>query len=123
MNPKDIIGSTKVSLSKIPPVALLHMALAHMNGAGKYGKFNWRDKAVQADIYVDAILRHTLAWYEREEVALDSGIHHLGHAMASAGILLDAQSTGKLVDNRPVNGNFSEVLERLNKELKEKNAS
>ncbi len=119
-NPKDLLGASKVPLSKIPPIALLHLAMAMAEGAAKYGAFNWRDKAVQADIYIDATMRHLLAWADGEELSPDAQIHHLGHAMASLAILLDAQATGCLVDNRPKNGRTGEFLEKLNAQLKQK---
>lgn len=116
-NPKDLLGALKVSLTKLPPAALLHAAKAMMNGASKYGPYNWRDKKVLAGIYVDAALRHTLAWFDREELAPDSGVHHLGHAMACLAILLDAQESGCLLDDRPQeSGGFVRVLARLNKQ-------
>lgn len=120
VNPKDLLGAKKVSISKLPMVAVLHGAHAMMNGAAKYGPFNWRSKKVQADIYVDAAMRHLAAWFEGEENAEDSGVHHLGHAIACCAILLDAQETGNLVDNRPGNGQFSRVLERLNTVIKKR---
>jgi hypothetical protein len=120
-NPKDILGAQKVSLSYLPPVAVLHAAHALMNGASKYGPYNWRDKAVRASIYVDACERHLNAWFDGEEEAADSGVHHLGHAIACLAILLDAQETGNLVDDRPVNagtrGSFCRVLARLNAKI------
>lgn len=123
-NPKDLVGSTKVSMSKFPVVAIAHGAHAMMDGADKYGAYNWRAKQVQADIYVDAALRHLSAWFEGEEVAKDSGVHHLGHAIACCAILLDAQETGNLIDNRPVNDRSREVLpavlERLQAAIAEK---
>ena len=119
-NPKDLLGAKKVSISKLPMVAVLHGAHAMMNGASKYGPFNWRSKKVQADIYVDAAMRHLAAWFEGEENAEDSGVHHLGHAIACCAILLDAQETGNLVDNRPGNGRFNEVLTRLNDVIKKR---
>ncbi len=88
-NPKDLLGVKKVSLSKLPPVALLHASHAVMNGAEKYGPYNWRSKAVRASIYVDACERHLAAWFDGEEEAADSGVHHLGHAIACLAILLD----------------------------------
>jgi hypothetical protein len=117
-NPKDLLGIKKVSISKFPAVAVLHGAHAMMNGADKYGPYNWRDKAVIASIYIDALIRHVLAWLEGEENATDSDAHHLGHALACAAILLDAQETGTLVDDRP-NGRkiASKVLNRINKKI------
>ncbi len=113
-NPKDLLGQKKVSLTKIPPAALAHCADAMMDGTAKYSKYNWREKHVQAEIYVDACLRHLLSWYDGEEVATDSGVHHLGHAMACCAILLDAQANGCMVDNRPNHGGaFLSTLEDI----------
>ncbi len=120
-NPKDRLGAQKVSITKLPPVAVLHTSHALMNGADKYGAYNWREKAVRASIYVDACERHLNAWFDGEEEAPDSGVHHLGHAMACLAILLDAQETGNLIDDRPVKtGAFCRVLERLNRKIVEK---
>src|ERR1700680_3709633 len=100
-NPKDLIGAKKVSLTKFPAIGLLHGAHAMMDGAAKYGPYNWREKSVQAHIYVDAAKRHMDAWFEGEETASDSGVHHLGHALACCAILLDAQANDGLIDDRP----------------------
>jgi hypothetical protein len=119
-NPKDLIGATKISLTKLPAVAILHGSRAMMDGARKYGAYNWRDREVQASIYIDALMRHALAWFEGEEIAADSGVHHLGHAIGCLAILLDAQEAGKLIDDRPkIPGTepiFALVLARLNAE-------
>ena len=116
LNPKDRVGVRKVSLTKLPPAALAHAGFAMMNGAEKYGPYNWRDKPVIASIYVDAAERHLNAWFDGEEEATDSGAHHLGHAMACLAIILDAQESGNLIDDRPAAGRrtFCRVLERLN---------
>lgn len=117
-NPKDLVGAKKVSITKLPAVAVLHAAHAMMNGAEKFGSYNWRENKVQAEIYIDAALRHINLWNEREECATDSGVHHLGHAMACLAILLDAQETGNLVDNRPPSSEgFSKALSRLNEKI------
>ena len=101
-------------------IAALHGAHAMMDGARKYGPFNWRDKKVQAHIYVDAALRHIAAWFDGEELADDSKVHHLGHAIACCAILLDAQATDSLIDDRPVNGKNKCVLSKVLKELQVK---
>jgi hypothetical protein len=100
-NPKDLFGSKKVSLSKLPAVAVAHAAHAMMDGAQKYGAYNWRTKAVIASIYVDACKRHVDNWFEGQQRATDSEVHHLGHAIACLAILLDAEATGNLIDDRP----------------------
>lgn len=113
-NPKDLFGARKVSLSKLPAVAVAHAAHAMMDGAGKYGAYNWRDKKVIASIYADAAKRHIDNWFEGQRAAKDSEVHHLGHAMACMAILLDAEATGNLIDDRP-EGN--EVADRVFDEI------
>lgn len=120
-NPKDLFGAVKVSTTKLPAAAIAHAAHAMMDGARKYGAYNWRDKKVIASIYVDAATRHLLAWFEGEECASDSGVHHLGHAIACCAILLDAQETGNLIDDRPDGrGALSALFDRLNAAVKAK---
>jgi len=103
----------KPPIDLVPPVAFIHMAQAMKNGAVKYGPYNWRDEKVSARIYVAAAMRHILQWLDGEEKAKDSGTHHLGHAAACLAILLDAQSTGQLVDDRPKPGSSSQLIEEL----------
>jgi hypothetical protein len=101
-NPKDLIGVKKpCTMSVIPSTALLVMGQAMQNGAEKYGSFNWREHNVLASIYVDACMRHLMAWFDGESHAEDSGVHHLGHAMACLGILADAEECDALLDDRP----------------------
>ena len=115
VNPKDRVGATKAPLTLLPPVAVLHGAHAMSNGAAKYGAYNWRGHPVIASIYLDACLRHVHAWHDGEERADDSGVHHLGHALACLAILLDAQATGNLVDDRPKGGGaFAKALVDVN---------
>lgn len=121
-NPKDILGSAKVSLTAVPSVAILHEACALMTGDWKYGAYNWRAKPVVARIYIDAALRHIHAWFDGEECAEDSGVHHLGHARACLAILLDAMETGNLIDDRPILPGqlpFADLLEFCNDWVKE----
>lgn len=115
-NPKDLLGVKKPpTLSVIPSTALVHFGQAMQNGAEKYGAFNWREHAVESDVYVDAAMRHIMAWQDCEEFAEDSGVHHLGHAMACLGILLDAQETGNLLDLR-MEGPAPALIRRFTKE-------
>jgi len=111
-NPKDLQGSKKVPLGQVCPVAMAHEACAMLDGDLKYGYRNWREKNVVANIYIHAALRHLQSWAEKQEVAEDSGVHHLGHARACLGILLDAQANGNLIDDRAA-GVFPEVAHQL----------
>src|SRR6266404_6028454 len=120
-NPKDDLGIKKVSISKLPAAGIIHGSHAMMYGADKYGPYNWRGNAVVASIYVDAIMRHVMMWFDqRQETAEDSGCHHLGHILANCAILLDALETGNLLDDRPADGKAAEVLERLNHAVKQR---
>jgi hypothetical protein len=121
-NPKDLLGVKKVSTSKFPAAALIHGAHAMMNGADKYGPYNWRGNKVRATIYLDACERHLIAYREREQIAADSGVHHLGHAIACLAIILDAEETGNLIDDRPEKGEGTlNALSRINRQIETKN--
>lgn len=110
-NPKDRLGIKKCPLHLVPGSSVAHQAMGMKNGAEKYGPYNWREKDVSAEVYVAAALRHIRAWYDGEDVAQDSGVHHLGHALACLGIIIDAEENGNLVDDRPEPGPMQEVLD------------
>lgn len=112
-NPKDLLGAVKVSLTKLPAVAVMHGAHAMMDGVVKYGPYNWRDKKVLTGIYIDAARRHIDSWFEGQEIASDSEVHHLGHAIACLAIILDAQETGNLEDDRPVVNGQRDTADRV----------
>jgi hypothetical protein len=114
INPKDSIGKAKVNLSLVSGLAIAHEAHAMMDGAKKYGPYNWRRKKVSAEVYVSAALRHIEDYYNGEDIASDSKAHHLGHARACLGIILDATETGNLIDDRPPSAPISKLLEHLN---------
>lgn len=111
-NPKDQIGKTKPPLALLPSGGVVHTALAMGNGARKYGPFNWRDAPVEVLEYLNAAHRHLLAFMDGEDVAADSGVHHLGHACAGLMILLDAIECGTAIDNRPAPGKAAELIEQ-----------
>lgn len=114
-NPKDLIGAKKPRLSLVPSSAIIHMAQAMTNGADKYGPYNWRDMKVQSGIYIDAALRHIMSYFDGEEVAKDSGVKHLAHAMACIAIIIDAEENNCLIDTRPIKGKAADLIERLTK--------
>lgn len=114
-NPKDLMGAKKPRLSLVPPSGLIYAALAMAQGAEKYGAYNWREKKVQAMIYLEACARHLFAYQDGEETASDSGISHLGHALACLLILIDAKETGNLIDNRPLAGATGRLIEQHTK--------
>lgn len=121
MNPKDKLASKKVDLSLVPPASIIYEAQAMefgglsgmttrgVQGHG-YGPFNWRENKVNARVYIAAAMRHLLSYLDGEDVADDSKVHHLGHAKACCGIVLDAMETGNLIDDRPSTGPASRLL-------------
>ena len=109
-NPKDLIGTKKSPLELVPSALIIQVAQAMKDGAAKYGAFNWRGHPVKASVYHAAALRHLLAWADGEQNAEDSGVHHLAHAAACFGILLDAEATGNLIDDRPAKGPAADLI-------------
>lgn len=112
-NPKDLLGLKKPPLGLVPPSAIILESMAMKDGAIKYNSYNWRLKKVIATIYLDACQRHLLSWQDGEEHAADSGVHHLGHARACLGILIDAMTTGNLIDDRPTPGSAAKLIASL----------
>ncbi len=100
VNPKDLIGVQKLPLAIVPWTAVGGMCLALLDGASKYGPFNWRDIPVQSHIYIEAALGHLMSYADGEDNAQDSGLHHLYHAMACCAIILDAIQADRLGDTR-----------------------
>jgi len=109
-NPKTVHGIRKCPIHLVPPVAIAHEAMAFKDGAEKYGPYNWREHAISASVYYSAAMRHLAAWWDGEDKAPDSRVHHLGHARACLALLLDAAAVGKLNDDRPLPGGTAKAL-------------
>lgn len=117
-NPKKRFGVAKPSPHFIPPIAILEESVVMALGGTKYGAYNWNDKPVDASTYYDAALRHIMSWYTGEDRDPESGASHLAHARACMAILLDAQATGTLIDDRPrKTAKASEAIARLAKKV------
>lgn len=100
-NPKDAIGIRKQPMSFVPPNVLQELGLAMMEGALKYGPYNWRSAGVRYSVYYDAAQRHLMQWWEGEDKDPDSGLSHLIKAMACMVVLRDSIKAGNAVDDRP----------------------
>ena len=110
INPKQLVSDTKPQLQLIPPVAEIAEANALEYGAFKavradggsgYGPWNWRADPILMTTYVGAIKRHLNAIMRGEDIDPKSGLSHWSHIRASTGIVLDAESVGTLIDDRP----------------------
>lgn len=110
-NPKTLTGRRKLPMiSVIPPTALLYLGMAmkygaydapKVDGSKGYGPYNWRDQPIEASVYVDALVRHVLRWWDGTDIDPDSGKPELAHAMATLAILADAIENGTVIDDRP----------------------
>ena len=100
-NPKDIIGSTKLDMGLVPDILEAAAATAFLEGALKYGRFNWRVAGVSASVYHAAIKRHLKKWWNGQDFDKATRVHHLANSIACLAIILDAELYGKLTDDRP----------------------
>lgn len=104
-NPKTAFGLAKCPVDLCPPALTRGAAEAFANGAAKYGAYNWREKMISSTVYYAAFMRHAQDWFDRvdaDDCAPDSGVHHLKHAAACIGMILDTMGSPLLNDNRPV---------------------
>lgn len=129
-NPKDVIGSKKLMMGLMPDSIKAHVALAFLEGALKYGRYNWRIAGVRASIYHDALDRHRAKWWNGEDADSSTRVKHLASIIACAGILLDAELCGKLEDDRPpacpgigkfIDNDANEIAAHLRELFKEHN--
>jgi hypothetical protein len=119
VNPKDLRAAKRVPLHLVPPILRIAAAGAMADGAQKYGPYNWRAKKVVLSVYLDAIGRHIDAYFDGEEYARDSKVHHLSHIAADIAIILDARETGNLLDDRPTKGPSADALARWGEQAEE----
>ena len=102
INPKDLVGGPKFSLSILPAAGLVCLEAPFRDGASKYGPANWRDQPISGRVYLDAAFRHLLLYAAGQDVTDDTGICHVAAAASNLLILLDAREVGSLKDDRNV---------------------
>lgn len=100
-NPKDLVGIKKAPLSTVSPAVLMEVGVAMLEGARKYGRFNYRKSGVLASVYYDATLRHLLDWFDGQDIDPASGLNHVTKAIASLTVLRDSMIRGNWIDDRP----------------------
>ncbi|ARV77536.1 5' nucleotidase [Sinorhizobium phage phiM5] len=101
-NPKDAVGVRKVPLHVVPARVTAEVGLALLEGARKYGSYNWRAAGVRASVYFDATRRHMDDWWEGVDIDPDSGLSHVTKAIASLTVLRDSMMHGNWQDDRPI---------------------
>lgn len=116
VNPKSLTGNKKAKLHLLPQAGLVRVAYVMALGAAKYDPMNWRDTPIELTDYADAIYRHLLAIIDGEDIDPESGQSHMAHIAATALIVLDAEETGNLIDNRPTPGASGQLIRDLKAE-------
>ena len=112
-NPKSQYGIMKPPMHLVPPAAKIYLAMGFKDGADKYGPYNWRENEVAASIYIGAAHRHIDQWWDGEDIDPLSKVYHIAHAMSCLAIIADAKETGNLVDDRPLPGAASRLIQEL----------
>lgn len=117
-NAKDLVATTRVDLSLIPPSAPIYLALALMEGHLKYGGYNFMvaRNGVQASVYIAALKRHITKYEAGEWCDQETLVPHLASVMACCAIAIDAHERGIIKDDRmPATKNISEIFENAKK--------
>lgn len=112
-NPKDAIAGTRVPLHLVPSTLEMYAALAFLEGATKYGSYNWRRAGVRASVYRAAMDRHMIRWWNGEDDDPITHVPHLASIIASAAIILDSKECNKLTDDRPPKIDTTALIARL----------
>lgn len=117
LNPKDVAALSRAPLHLLPAVGSIHGAMACRQGAIDYGPYNWREKQISLMKYIGALERHIARLKDGEWIDGKSDVTHLGHIIATAAILLDAEACNKLVMDNPGVGTASELLDEIESNL------
>lgn len=112
-DPKQAYGDRKVPLNLFPLPAIVLGSMAMLEGQEKYGRDNFRGNPVEAMTYARAALSHLYAYIEGEWESDDSPVPHLGAALASIAIIVDAHYAGTLIDNRKYPGGYKRAIKEM----------
>ena len=112
INPKALAATTRIPLGLVPDTIAVEVSMAYLEGALKYGRYNWAATQVSASTYHDAMRRHLAKWWNGENEDKKTKVKHLASIIASAGILLDAELRGTLVDDRPPIADLDGLMEK-----------
>jgi hypothetical protein len=81
------IGKPRMSL--LPPLAITEMANVMTFGAQKYAAHSWKDVENAQERYLDALLRHAIAYVAGERIDPESGKPTMAHIMCDAAFLIE----------------------------------
>jgi hypothetical protein len=109
-NPKEAFGDAKMPLDLLPDTAVVQFNLAFLEGALKYGQYNWRIAGVKVSTYVRAARRHLSKFWNGQDADPVTLVHELASVGACVAIMLDAIACGKLTDDRPPRADMERAL-------------
>jgi hypothetical protein len=90
----------KAPISQLDGEMLRQVALVMEFGQGKYDRGNWR-KGIPYNRCLDSLFRHILSFKEGETLDSESGLPHLGHAVANLMFLLRYEADNRVdLDDR-----------------------
>jgi len=89
----------KIPLEFLELSGIEDMCKAFQFGAKKYSKGNYK-QGMEATRLTAAAMRHILQWQMGVDMDDESGISHLGHAMACLSMISTTMSLGTLIDDR-----------------------
>lgn len=97
-------------MGSVPDTLIIEASVSFMEGALKYGRYNWRKAGVRSSVYDHALRRHLARWWNGEDRDRKTRVKHLASIIACAGILLDAEACGMLTDDRPPRCNVNKTI-------------
>lgn len=100
-NPKEAFGDAKVPMDLVPDSALIEENLAFLEGALKYGGYNYRVVGVKVSTYVRAARRHLAKFWNGQDRDPLTRVMELASVRACCGILIDGLLKGNITDDRP----------------------
>lgn len=129
VNPKDALAANKWPIHVVPDSLSVYATMSFLEGALKYGQFNWRAKPVHMSIYMAALDRHRKALNGGQWADPKTHVPHVSSMLACAGIIGDARLCGTLImDRPPLNSDVAqfmeenmEIVRHLNEIFKEHN--
>ena len=119
-NPKAKIGATKAPLGVVPFSMMVYAAMQMHNGAGKYGRHNYRATGVGAQIYFEGLMRHAIAWWNGEELD-EEGVPNLAGMAANLAIICDGMAHGYMHDDRPPSVDMRKLFDQAAAQVKANN--
>lgn len=90
---KFLKGKNRLDL--VEPIIIKSLGEILTYGADKYSANSWKKVKNPKDIYYAALMRHILAWREREDNDKDTAFHHLKCAAANIMFLLFFEKNDK----------------------------